>query len=92
MFFFFIFLLEDLGYMVCIVVLMDCIMELFGLSGKFFILMIIGFGCNVLSIMVVCSIENEKECLIMILIVLFMLCFVRLLVYVLFVGIFFKEN
>lgn len=75
--------------MVRIVVLMDKIMEFIGLSGKLFIFMIIGFGCNVLSIMVVRSIENEKECLIIILVVFFMLCLVCLLVYVFFVGVFF---
>ncbi len=44
-----------------IAVLMDRIMESFGLSGKSFIPMIIGFGCNVPSIMAARSIENEKE-------------------------------
>ncbi len=44
-----------------IAVLMDRIMESFGLSGKSFIPMIIGFGCNVPSIMAARSIENEKR-------------------------------
>lgn len=47
--------------MVRIVVVMDCVMEIFGLNGKVFILMIIGFGCNVFGIMVVCLIEEFKE-------------------------------
>lgn len=59
--FFFISLLEDSGYMARIAVLMDKLMEHFGLSGKAFIPMIIGFGCNVPSIMAARSIENEKE-------------------------------
>ena len=41
--FFFISLLEDSGYMARIAVLMDKLMEHFGLSGKAFIPMIIGF-------------------------------------------------
>lgn len=45
--FFFISLLEDSGYMARIAVVMDRIMEFFGLNGKAFIPMIIGFGCNV---------------------------------------------
>ena len=47
----FISLLEDSGYMARIAVLMDKTMESIGLSGKSFIPMIIGFGCNVPSIM-----------------------------------------
>ncbi len=75
-----------------IAVLMNSIMESFGLSGKSFIPMIIGFGCNVPSIMAARSIENEKERLTTILIAPFMSCSARLPVYALFVGIFFKEN
>lgn len=90
--FFFISLLEDSGYMARIAVLMDRIMESFGLSGKSFIPMIIGFGCNVPSVMAARSIENEKERLTTILIAPFMSCSARLPVYALFVGIFFKEN
>ena len=59
--FFFISLLEDSGYMARIAVLMDKTMESIGLSGKSFIPMIIGFGCNVPSIMAARSIENEKN-------------------------------
>lgn len=88
--FFFISLLEDSGYMARIAVLMDRTMETIGLSGKSFIPMIIGFGCNVPSIMAARSIENEKERLITILIAPFMSCSARLPVYALFVGVFFK--
>lgn len=90
--FFFISLLEDSGYMARIAVLMDKTMEAFGLSGKSFIPMIIGFGCNVPSIMAARSIENEKERLITILIAPFMSCSARLPVYALFVGVFFKSH
>lgn len=90
--FFFISLLEDSGYMARIAVLMDKLMEYFGLSGKAFIPMIIGFGCNVPSIMAARSIENEKERLSTILIAPFMSCSARLPVYALFVGVFFKAH
>lgn len=90
--FFFISLLEDSGYMARIAVLMDRIMEVFGLSGKSFIPMIIGFGCNVPSIMAARSIESEKERLTTILIVPFMSCSARLPVYALFVGVFFEQH
>ncbi|PTF28116.1 ferrous iron transport protein B [Staphylococcus cohnii] len=90
--FFFISLLEDSGYMSRIAILMDRIMEYFGLSGKSFIPMIIGFGCNVPSIMAVRSIESEKERLTTILIAPFMSCSARLPVYALFVGVFFESH
>ncbi|OEK99569.1 ferrous iron transport protein B [Staphylococcus saprophyticus] len=90
--FFFISLLEDSGYMARIAVLMDRIMEVFGLSGKSFIPMIIGFGCNVPSIMAARSIESEKERLTTILIAPFMSCSARLPVYALFVGVFFEQH
>ncbi|MDK9869690.1 ferrous iron transport protein B [Staphylococcus equorum] len=85
-------LLEDSGYMTRIAILMDRIMETFGLSGKSFIPMIIGFGCNVPSIMAARSIESEKERLTTILIAPFMSCSARLPVYALFVGVFFEQN
>ena len=90
--FFFISLLEDSGYMARIAVIMDRVMEIFGLNGKSFIPMIIGFGCNVPGIMAARSIEEEKERLTTILIAPFMSCSARLPVYALFAGVFFKEN
>lgn len=90
--FFFISLLEDSGYMARIAVIMDRIMEVFGLSGKSFIPMIIGFGCNVPSVMAARSIESERERLTTILISPFMSCSARLPVYALFVGVFFKTH
>ncbi|WP_210137616.1 ferrous iron transport protein B [Staphylococcus sp. GDH8C109P] len=90
--FFFISLLEDSGYMSRIAILMDRIMEYFGLSGKSFIPMIIGFGCNMPSIMAARSIESEKERLTTILIAPFMSCSARLPVYALFVGVFFESH
>ncbi|MGR5879657.1 nucleoside recognition domain-containing protein [Bacillus pacificus] len=44
-----------------IAVVMDRIMEFFGLNGKAFIPMIIGFGCNVPGIMAARTIEQEKR-------------------------------
>ncbi|WP_088810500.1 MULTISPECIES: ferrous iron transport protein B [unclassified Listeria] len=89
--FFFISLLEDSGYMARIAVVMDRIMEMFGLNGKAFIPMIIGFGCNVPGIMAARSIEESKERTLTILITPFMSCSARLPVYALFVGVFFAQ-
>lgn len=90
--FFFISLLEDSGYMARIAVVMDRIMEFFGLNGKAFIPMIIGFGCNVPGIMAARTIEQEKERLLTILVTPFMSCSARLPVYALFAGVFFPHN
>ncbi|MFJ8351890.1 ferrous iron transport protein B [Bacillus paramycoides] len=90
--FFFISLLEDSGYMARIAVVMDRIMEFFGLNGKAFIPMIIGFGCNVPGIMAARTIEQEKERLLTILVTPFMSCSARLPVYALFAGVFFPHS
>lgn len=90
--FFFISLLEDSGYMARIAVVMDRVMEFFGLNGKAFIPMIIGFGCNVPGIMAARSIEESKERTLTILVTPFMSCSARLPVYALFAGVFFAQN
>ncbi|MGG3522191.1 ferrous iron transport protein B [Bacillus pseudomycoides] len=90
--FFFISLLEDSGYMARIAVVMDRIMEFFGLNGKAFIPMIIGFGCNVPGIMAARTIEQEKERLLTVLVTPFMSCSARLPVYALFAGVFFPNS
>ncbi|MCH2893207.1 ferrous iron transport protein B, partial [Listeria monocytogenes] len=81
----FISVLEDSGYMARIAVVMDRVMEIFGLNGKAFIPMIIGFGCNVPGIMAARSIHESKERTLTILVSPFMSCSARLPVYALFV-------
>lgn len=90
--FFFISLLEDSGYMARIAVVMDRLMEFFGLNGKAFIPMIISFGCNVPGVMAARTIEHHKERMLTILIAPFMSCSARLPVYALFAGAFFAKN
>lgn len=90
--FFFISLLEDSGYMARIAVVMDRLMEFFGLNGKAFIPMIISFGCNVPGVMAARTIEQPKERLLTILVAPFMSCSARLPVYALFGAAFFSKN
>lgn len=90
--FLFISWIEDSGYMARIALVMDRLMESFGLNGKTFIPMIIGFGCNVPGIMAARSIEQPKERLLTILLTPLMSCSARLTVYSLFVGTFFRES
>ncbi|WP_228727888.1 ferrous iron transport protein B [Fusibacter ferrireducens] len=88
--FFFISLLEDSGYMARVAYIMDKWMSKFGLNGRTFVPMILGFGCNVPAIMATRTIENEKDRLLSILINPFVSCGARFPVYVLFASVFFK--
>ncbi len=90
--FFFISLLEDSGYMARVAIVMDRVMEFFGLNGKAFIPMIIGFGCNVPGVMAARTIEQPGERLLTIILTPLMSCSARLSVYSLFVGAFFARN
>jgi len=59
--FFFLAILEDVGYMARIAFILDRVFRKFGLSGKSFIPMLIGTGCGVPGIMASRTIENEKD-------------------------------
>ncbi len=59
--FLFIAIMEDTGYMARIAFILDRAFRKFGLSGKAFIPMLIGFGCSVPGIMATRTIENETE-------------------------------
>jgi len=89
--FFLLALLEDSGYMVRAAFILDKVMRPFGLGGKAFIPMVIGFGCTVPAIMATRTLENKKERLITVLIAPFMSCSARLPIYILFTGVFFKQ-
>ena len=90
--FFFISLMEDTGYMARTAFIMDKIMHLFGLHGKSFIPLIMGFGCNVPAIMATRTLENRNDRLLTMLIIPFMSCSARLPVYVLIAGALFPES
>lgn len=59
--YFFILLMEDFGYMVRTAFIMDKLMHKMGLHGKSFILLIMGFGCNVLAVMATRTIESRSS-------------------------------
>lgn len=84
--------LEESGYMARVAFLMDKIMRRMGLSGKAFIPLIIGFGCNVPAIMSARTLESEKDRKLTALLVPLMSCNARLAIYSVFVSIFFKEH
>ncbi|MCK4990897.1 MAG: ferrous iron transporter B, partial [Bacteroidales bacterium] len=68
------------------------VMHLFGLHGKSFIPLIMGFGCNVPAIIATRTLENRNDRLLTMLIIPFMSCSARLPVYVLIAGAIFPEN
>lgn len=59
--FFFLGILEDIGYMSRIAFIMDKIFRKFGLSGKSIIPLLISSGCGVPAIMSTKTIENKKQ-------------------------------
>ena len=88
----FIALLEDSGYMARGAFVMDRLMHLMGLHGKSFIPMLMGFGCNVPSMMATRILEQPRDRMITLLVLPFMSCSARLPVFVLFSGIFFGAH
>lgn len=89
--FLFISLLEDSGYMARAAFIMDEIMHRFGLHGRSFIPMIMGFGCNVPAILATRSMRNRGDRILTMLIIPFMSCSARLPVYILIISAFFKK-
>ena len=87
--FFFLSFLEDSGYMSRAAFIMDRLLRRFGLSGKAFIPMLMGFGCSVPAIMGARTMENEKDRRMTILLIPFMSCSAKLPVYGLLAGAFF---
>ena len=70
--FFAIAILEDSGYMARAAFVMDGVMRRFGLQGRSFVPLVLGFGCTVPAIMATRTIESRSSRLITILINPFM--------------------
>jgi len=82
-------LLEEVGYMTRAAFVMDKFMRRIGLSGKAFIPLIVGFGCNVPGIMAARTLDTHRERITTVLMAPFMSCGARLAVYALFAAAFF---
>ena len=78
---YFLYLLEDSGYMARVIFLMDRFLKPFGLNGKSIVPLVSGIACAIPAIMSTRNIENAKERLITILVTPFMTCAARLPVY-----------
>lgn len=85
-------LLEESGYMARIAYLLDHAMQRFHLSGKSFVALLLGFGCNVPAIYATRTLNNEKQKKLTALLVPFMSCGARLPVYMLFAAAFFQTK
>ncbi len=84
--------LEDTGYMARAAFIMDRLMRAFGLHGKSFIPMLLGFGCTVPAVMGTRILDNPRDRMVTILVAPFMSCGARLPVYTLLIGAFFSEE
>ena len=89
--FLFLSLLEDSGYMSRGAFIMDRLLRHFGLSGKAFIPMLMGFGCSVPAVMGARTMENEKDRRMTIMLIPFMSCSAKLPVYGLISAAFFGK-
>jgi ferrous iron transport protein B len=85
-------LMEDTGYLARAAFVVDRIMHAFGLHGKSFIPMLLGFGCSVPAIMATRVLSDPKDRLTTILVVPWMSCSARLPVYALLIGAFFPAE
>lgn len=90
--FFFLSLMEDIGYMSRVAFIMDRIFRKFGLSGKSFIPMLIGTGCSVPAIMASRTIENQRDRRMTVMLTPFIPCGAKLPVFALLVGAFFPHS
>ncbi|WP_457600553.1 ferrous iron transport protein B [Hydrogenivirga sp.] len=88
----FITFLEMSGYIPRVAFLMDRFMHRIGLHGKSVIPLILGFGCNVPAIVATRTMESTRDKLLVIMMIPFMSCPARLVVYAFFVSIFFKDH
>lgn len=88
----FISILEDSGYMARAAFIMDRLLRRFGLSGKSFVPMIMGFGCSVPAVSATRTLENEKDRRLTIMLIPFMSCGAKIPIYGLIVPVFFSEH
>ncbi|HFB65947.1 MAG TPA: Fe(2+) transporter permease subunit FeoB [Aeromonadales bacterium] len=84
--------LEESGYMARAAFVMDRFMRKLGVSGKAFVPLIVGFGCNVPAIMATRTLDSQRERIMTVLMAPFMSCGARLTVYALFAAIFFPRG
>ena len=90
--FFVIAILEESGYMSRAAFIMDGVMRFFGLQGKSFVPLVLGFGCTVPAIMATRTIESQRDRTVTIMVLPLMSCGARLPIYALLIPAFFARK
>lgn len=85
-------MLEDSGYMARVAFVMDKVLRRFGLSGRSFVPMLVGFGCSVPAIMATRTLPSEHDRKMTAMLTPFMSCSAKLPVYGLLTAAFFARN
>ena len=92
MLFLFLSILEDSGYMARAAFLMDRILRCFGLSGKAFLPMLMGFGCSVPAMMATRTLEDERDRRITIMLMPFFSCGAKAPIWAIFAAALFPRH
>ena len=82
LFFLFMAIIEDSGYLSRAAFLMDSLMTRLGLDGRSFVMLLMGFGCNVPALMGTRTMRSRGLRLLTMLVIPFSLCSARLQVFV----------
>ena len=90
--FLFLSILEDSGYMARVAFVMDKVLRRFGLSGRSFVPMLVGFGCTVPAIMSTRTLPSEHDRKMTVMLTPFMSCSAKLPIYALFTTAFFPRQ
>ncbi len=85
-------MLEDSGYMARVAFVMDKVLRRFGLSGRSFVPMLVGFGCSVPAIMATRTLPSEHDRKMTVMLTPFMSCSAKLPVYGLLTAAFFARG
>ena len=86
LFFLFMALVEDSGYLSRAAFLMDALMARLGLDGRGFVMLLMGFGCNVPALMGTRVMRSRAMRLLTMLVIPFSLCSARLQVFIFFTA------
>lgn len=84
--------LENFGYIARAAFVIDRLMQFLGLPGKSFVPLIVGFGCNVPSVMGARTLNTPRERLMTIMMAPFMSCGARMAIFAIFAATFFGQN
>jgi ferrous iron transport protein B len=92
LFFLFMAMIEDSGYLSRAAFLMDALMARLGLDGRGFVMLLMGFGCNVPALMGTRVMRSRAMRLLTMLVIPFSLCSARLQVFIFFTAALFSAS